>query len=311
MKREKKQTNKSEKRELDPAQCWRREKLRRNFTSSTFIWWMMRANYFRTFEWTLTPSKLFCQIWRRKHLRQTQPSEKPSLLDKKLIVWLRYLHVALTPLTVRSRSALNIFWMIVAWAWAERERTLSDSVYVTTEIHVIIANHSSTLSRWTLLYHLRTVTASQTTATLKITTDNKDDGYTHNQCMQNRMEKDDSVKGRITVSSKRHSVFQDGGDTLKNITSQDVVTLKTEESMLIAENLGRTQIKVFDDKHLCEPPDQHLDLKSPVRKNKTKTFTHLDEVVPPSKGKENIINVNRSILQRFITAYRVGCKVNL
>uniref|UniRef100_UPI00358E4F58 protocadherin-15 n=1 Tax=Myxine glutinosa TaxID=7769 RepID=UPI00358E4F58 len=80
-----------------------------------------------------------------------------------------------------------------------------------------------------------------------------------------------------------------------------------------AEHLGQVQMKVFVDKRLCEPPDsdQHLDLKSPVQKNKAKTFAALYKVVQFSKGKQNTIKVDRNILQRLITAYRAGREVNL
>lgn len=59
-------------------------------------------------------------------------------------------------------------------------------------------------------YNLRTVIASQTT-------DNEDD-----ECMNGRMEKDDSDEGRIVVSLKQYGVFQDGGDTLKTIINENV-----------------------------------------------------------------------------------------
>ena len=62
-------------------------------------------------------------------------------------------------------------------------------------------------------------------------------------------------------------------------------------------------MKVFVDKCMCELPDSdhHLNLKAPIQKNKAKTFTYLYEVVQPSKGKKNIIKVDRNILQRLIT----------
>jgi len=132
----------------------------------------------------------------------------------------------------------------------------------------------SSLSRWTLSYNLRMVIASQTTAMLILTTD---DEYTHNECTESRMEKDDSDQGSIVVSLKQHGVFQDGSDTLKNIITKDVVTPVIQESLLSAEHLGQSQMKVFVDKRLCEPPDsiQHLDLKSPIQKNKAQTFASL------------------------------------
>lgn len=105
----------------------------------------------------------------------------------------------------------------------------------------------ASLSRWTLSYNLRTVIASQTTAMLRLTTDDEDDEYTHTECTKSRMERGDVDESRICLSLKEHSVFQDGGDTLKNIINKDVVTPQIQQSLLGAEHLGQAQMKVFVD----------------------------------------------------------------
>lgn len=46
-------------------------------------------------------------------------------------------------------------------------------------------------------------------------------------------------------------------------------------------------------------------------KNKAMTYDSLHKFVQLPKGKQNAIKVDRSILQRLITAYRAGRKVNL
>ena len=43
------------------------------------------------------------------------------------------------------------------------------------------------------------------------------------------MKKDDIDEGNIVVALKLHGVFQDGGDTLKNIINKDVVTSEIQE----------------------------------------------------------------------------------
>ncbi|KAK5890826.1 hypothetical protein CesoFtcFv8_014309 [Champsocephalus esox] len=148
---------------------------------------------------------------------------------------------------------------------------------------------------------------------LRLTTDDEDDEYTHTECTKSRMERDDRDESKICVSLKEHCVFQDGGDTLKNILNKEVVTPEIQEFLLGAEHLGQAHMKVFVDKRLCEHPasDQHLGLKSPIRKNKAKTFASLYEVVQLSKNKQNTITVDRQILQRLVTAYRAGRKVDL
>ena len=54
-------------------------------------------------------------------------------------------------------------------------------------------------------------------------------------------------------------------------------------------------MKVFVARRLCEHPgsDQHLDLKSPIHKNRAKTFSSLYEVMQPCKGKHDTINIDR------------------
>lgn len=86
---------------------------------------------------------------------------------------------------------------------------------------------------------------------LRLTTDDEDDEYTHTECTKSRMERDDVDESRICQSLKEHGVFQDGGDTIKNIINKDVVTPQIQQSLLGAEHLGQAQMKVFVDKHLC------------------------------------------------------------
>ena len=89
-------------------------------------------------------------------------------------------------------------------------------------------------------------------------TTNEDDEYTHNECTKSRMEKDDSDEGKLVASLKKYGMFQGSDNTLKNIINNDVVTPEIQESMLSAEQLRQAQMKVFVDKHLCEPPDIFL-----------------------------------------------------
>ena len=74
---------------------------------------------------------------------------------------------------------------------------------------------------------------------LRLTTDEEDDEYTHHECTKGRMEKYDIDEGNIVVSLKLHGMFQDGGDTLKNLINKDVVTPEIHESLLSAETLDR------------------------------------------------------------------------
>ena len=59
---------------------------------------------------------------------------------------------------------------------------------------------------------------------LRLTTDDEDGEFTHNERTTGRVERDDNDEGNIVVALKVHGVFQDGGDTLKNLINKDVVT---------------------------------------------------------------------------------------
>ena len=147
---------------------------------------------------------------------------------------------------------------------------------------------------------------------LRLTTDDEDDEYTHNEYTTGRVEKDDIDEGNIVLSLKRHGVFQDGGDMLKNLINKDVVTHEIQESLLSAEHIGQAQMKVFVDKCLCEPPDSghRLNLKAPIQKNKAKTcilhciHSHVETIV--------VAVQDTDVLLLLLAHYdRMGCTPSL
>ena len=115
-------------------------------------------------------------------------------------------------------------------------------------------------------------------------------------------------EGNSVLSLIRHDLFQDGGDTLKNIINKYVITPRSKNICL-----ARNTLKFFVDKRLCEPPysDNHLNVKAPIHNNEAKTFAFLYEVAQPTNDKQTIIKVDMNILQRLITACREGREVNL
>ena len=143
---------------------------------------------------------------------------------------------------------------------------------------------------------------------LRRTTDDEDDECTHNECTKGRMEKYDIDEGNIVVSLKRHGMFQDGGDTLKNLINKNVVTPEIQESLLSAEHIRQAQMKVFVDKRPCEAPDSehHLHLKAPIQKNKAKAcilhciHSHVETI---------IVAVRDTDVLRLLLAHydRMGC----
>lgn len=93
--------------------------------------------------------------------------------------------------------------------------------------------------------------------------------------------KDDSDKVSVVVALKQHDVFKDGGATLKNIITKDVVTPVNQAFLISTEHIGHKQMNVFLDKRPWDPPDSstYLDLKSLIKNNKTQTFAYLYEGV--------------------------------
>ena len=64
-------------------------------------------------------------------------------------------------------------------------------------------------------------------------------GITRVASALSRMEKNDIDEGNIVVSLKLHGIFQDGGDTLKNLINKDVVHLRFMNLCLVQKTMDR------------------------------------------------------------------------
>ncbi|KAK2140105.1 hypothetical protein LSH36_1484g00008 [Paralvinella palmiformis] len=68
------------------------------------------------------------------------------------------------------------------------------------------------------------------------------------------MEKDNVDEDSMVVSLKQNGVFQDGGDTLRNIINKHVVTPMIQESLLSVPSCLLTDAQTFV-MALGKPPD--------------------------------------------------------
>jgi len=86
-----------------------------------------------------------------------------------------------------------------------------------------------------------------------------------------------------------------------------------EESLLKASSLGQKKLDTFVKERLMVPKEDEnrKKLRDPLPKNKALTFVSLYEVEKKEREKSAAIKADRTILQRIITAYDAGRRVDL
>lgn len=175
-----------------------------------------------------------------------------------------------------------------------------------------ITKTTSALSRWALSYNLRACIAKKTRALFHV---GSDDQIIHNEATKGRMKRDSEDEDNIKSVLQRFKVFSPEAryDVLHNIATKDLATIDIQQSLLNAEELGQVQLMTFVKERLIIPEDGHATKKfrDPLQKSKALTFSSLYETKKDSRGKESIMKADRNILQRLITAYQAGRKVNL
>ena len=102
---------------------------------------------------------------------------------------------------------------------------------------------------------------------------------------------------------------------LYNIMTKDLATAAIEDSLLSAEHLGHTQLEKFISQRFVVPDGEDkpaVAFSSTLTKVKAPTFANLYDVAS-EKGKKGAepVSINRSILQRLVTAYEAKRPVNL
>ncbi|KAG1713911.1 Lactosylceramide 1,3-N-acetyl-beta-D-glucosaminyltransferase [Nymphon striatum] len=149
-----------------------------------------------------------------------------------------------------------------------------------------ITKTTSALSRWALSYNLRANIASRTREMFMV---GLDDQMIHNETTPARRKRDNENERNILKTLARFKVFSTDAslsDGLINIATKDVTTSAIQDSLLNAGRLGQDKLEVFVKERLI---------------NSTKST---------QKAKDATLKADRNILQRLITAYQAGRKVD-
>ena len=132
------------------------------------------------------------------------------------------------------------------------------------------------------------------------------DEYSHNESGKGRQTQDSRDEDNILTTLKSFKLFSDEAcDDLQNMATKDIVTKDIENDLLSAQSKGQEELNNFITERLIAPEP---------RKIKFLTFASLFEVKhkdSKQKGIEMAIKADRKIIQRLITAYESGRRVDL
>lgn len=145
-----------------------------------------------------------------------------------------------------------------------------------------------------------------------------DDQITYNESNSSRKLRDNADEKKLLELLRQANVFNVNQQTtvperLLNIVTKDVTTTQIEESLLKANSLGHKELVTFVKERLMEPIEDEnpKKLRDPLPKNKAPTFSTLYEAKKKENEKSAVVKADRSILQRIITAYDAGRRVDL
>ena len=178
-----------------------------------------------------------------------------------------------------------------------------------------ITRTTAALCRWTLSYNLRAHIAALTRKMFRVA---NDDQIACNESNPSRKLRDNSDEKKVIALLRQANVFNVNNqattpERLQNMVTKDVATTRIEESLLKANSLGQEELITFVKERLMAPrEDGHQKkLRDPLPKNKAKTFSTLYEVKKNDTEKCAAIKADRDTLQRIITAYHAGRRVDL
>ena len=98
-------------------------------------------------------------------------------------------------------------------------------------------------------------------------------------------------------------------ESLHSIATKDVATPDIQESLLSAEELGQSKLDTFVEERLV---NSTVKFRDRLQKSNPLTFKSLYEVSnKDTKGKVTTLKADRTILQRLVTAFQAGRKVDL
>lgn len=174
-----------------------------------------------------------------------------------------------------------------------------------------ITKTPSALSRWTLSYNLRSQISESTNRMFQIKHYSE-----HNECLPGRVKTDCDAEEKLVETLKKFGVFSDNNnESLQAIYTKDIATSQIENSLLTVETHGRDQLQSFVESRLLptDDPDKHTPFYDPIKRNNVSTFKTLYELHKTSinKEKQSHMKMDRSILQRLVTAYEAGRHVDI
>ncbi|CAH3035152.1 unnamed protein product [Porites lobata] len=178
-----------------------------------------------------------------------------------------------------------------------------------------ITRTTAALCRWTLSYNLRAHIAALTREMYHI---DDDDHITCNESNPSRNRRDNDDEKKVIELLHQANIFNvnqqaDVPERLQNMVTKDLATTQIEESLLKASSLGQKKLDTFVKERLMFPKEDEnrKKLRDPLPKNKALTFVSLYEAEKKEREKSAAIKADRTILQRIITAYDAGRRVDL
>lgn len=164
-----------------------------------------------------------------------------------------------------------------------------------------------TFSRWTTSLHGRTYISCKTRTYYGMGQRVDARGEGHPRQLKQDAEYEDLIHKQL-VEAGVFAQTPSHPDNLYSLLTKDMATEKIEASLLGAATLGRQQLEEFVMQRLTDPPS--LAFSSKLSKVKAPTFANLYDVQADKSGKE-VVSVNRTVLQRIITAYQAERPVDL
>ena len=145
-----------------------------------------------------------------------------------------------------------------------------------------------------------------------------DDHIACNESNPSRNRRDNGDEKKVIELLHQANIFNvnqqaDVPERLQNMVTKDLATTQIEESLLKASSLGLEKLDSFVKERLMVPKEDEnrKKLRDPLPKNKALTLVSLYEAEKKEREKSAAIKADRTILQRIITAYDAGRRVDL
>ena len=179
-----------------------------------------------------------------------------------------------------------------------------------------ITRTPAALCRWTLSYNLR---AHISTLTRKMYNVDDEDDPTYNESNPSRNRRDNVDETKVMECLRQANVLNVNLQTevpkrLQNLVTKDVATPEIEQSLLKANSLGQEKLIEFVTERLVTPTKEDKPkkkLRDTLPRNKAATFSSLYEAKGRQNEKSTVVKADRDVLQRIVTAYDAGRKVDL